>query len=191
MNVYDFDKTIYEGDSTIEFYMYCLRRHPYIIVAFPQQLIGAVRYKLKYIDKKKFKECFFAFLRYLKNVDCDIERFWIGHRKKIKSWYLEVYQPSDVIISASPYFLLEKICEEMGISNLLASNIDKKTGLFQGENCYGKEKVNRFKEIYAKERIEKFYSDSLSDEPLAKLAEKSYLVKKNQLFPWRDFINEK
>lgn len=26
MNVYDFDETIYDGDSTVDFYKYCLRR---------------------------------------------------------------------------------------------------------------------------------------------------------------------
>ena len=27
MNVYDFDKTIYDGDSTADFYLFSLRRH--------------------------------------------------------------------------------------------------------------------------------------------------------------------
>ena len=27
MNVYDFDKTIYYGDSTADFYLFCLKRH--------------------------------------------------------------------------------------------------------------------------------------------------------------------
>lgn len=26
MNVYDFDKTIYDGDSTIDFYLYCVKK---------------------------------------------------------------------------------------------------------------------------------------------------------------------
>lgn len=31
MNVYDFDKTIYAGDSTIDFYLFCLKRQPAIL----------------------------------------------------------------------------------------------------------------------------------------------------------------
>ena len=31
MNVYDFDKTIYKGDSTLDFYFFCLRKKPIII----------------------------------------------------------------------------------------------------------------------------------------------------------------
>ena len=27
MNVYDFDKTIYDGDSTADFYLFSLKRH--------------------------------------------------------------------------------------------------------------------------------------------------------------------
>ena len=28
MNVYDFDGTIYDGDSTFDFYKYCMKKHP-------------------------------------------------------------------------------------------------------------------------------------------------------------------
>ena len=28
MNVYDFDKTIYDGDSSVDFYKFSLKRHP-------------------------------------------------------------------------------------------------------------------------------------------------------------------
>ena len=44
MNVYDFDKTIYDGDSTIDFYFYCLKKHPKIILCLPIQLYAAVKY---------------------------------------------------------------------------------------------------------------------------------------------------
>ena len=30
MNVFDFDKTIYDGDCTVDFYMYCLKKYPVI-----------------------------------------------------------------------------------------------------------------------------------------------------------------
>ena len=34
MNVYDFDKTIYYGDSTADFYLFCLKRHKKIPVSY-------------------------------------------------------------------------------------------------------------------------------------------------------------
>ena len=40
MNVYDFDKTIYDGDSTADFYIFSLKRHKKILLLAPS-LIGA------------------------------------------------------------------------------------------------------------------------------------------------------
>lgn len=53
------------------------------------------------------------------------------------------------------------------------------------ENCYGKEKVFRFKEHYPTENIESFFSDSYSDRPLKELADKAYLVKRGRLDIWK------
>ena len=35
--------------------------------------------------------------------------------------------------------------------------------------------------------IKEFYSDSFSDEPLAELAKKSYIVNKDNLYPWWEY----
>ena len=40
MNAYDFDKTVYYGDSTADFYLFCLKRHKKIITLAPS-LFGA------------------------------------------------------------------------------------------------------------------------------------------------------
>lgn len=31
-NIYDFDKTIYDGDSTVDFFLFCLKREPILIL---------------------------------------------------------------------------------------------------------------------------------------------------------------
>lgn len=61
MNVYDFDKTIYEGDSTIDFYLFCLKKYPQILKYLPKQILGMLKYKIKSINKTQFKEDFFLF----------------------------------------------------------------------------------------------------------------------------------
>lgn len=185
MNVYDFDKTIYDGDSTLDFYFYCLRKHPVIIFCLPQQLLAAVKYKLNCIDKVNFKESFYSFLRKLKDVDGDITAFWDKNQHKMKTWYLQQQEKNDLVISASPDFLLREICGRVGIQNLIASVVNKKTGQYTGENCYGEEKVNRFRECYPNDRVNMFYSDSTSDQPMADLAENSYLVYGNRLENWK------
>ena len=42
MNVYDFDKTIYRGDSTVDFWRHCLRRYPGAARALPGTLAKAL-----------------------------------------------------------------------------------------------------------------------------------------------------
>ena len=72
------------------------------------------------------------------------------------------------------------IAKELDI-NLIATIVDKKTGKFLSYNCYGKEKVKRFKQEYKNTKIKEFYSDSLSDLPMMKIAKKAYLVKGNKI----------
>ncbi len=184
MNVYDFDKTIYDGDSTIDFYFHCLKRHPVIMTCIPRQAVAMVRYKFKKIKKTQLKEEFYCFLGKLKNIDEDLISFWDNNQHKIKAWYKASQQTDDLIISASPEFLLQEICNREKIERLIASRVDKKTGKYKGLNCYGMEKVSRYKEIYPVEKIESFFSDSKSDQPMADIAENAYLVKGESVELW-------
>ena len=132
MNVYDFDKTIYEGDSTIDFYLFCLKKYPQILKYFPKQILGMLKYKMKSINKTQFKEDFFSFLREIPDVKKEVRIFWKRKKKKIKKWYIEQRKPDDVIISASPEYLLKEICDELEIKYLIASKVEEKTGKFMG-----------------------------------------------------------
>lgn len=179
INVYDFDKTIYNGDSTIDFYLYCLKKHPSIILLLPKQILAFILYKLKIKEKEYFKEIFFSFLKKINNIDEQVDDFWLNNKSKIKAWYHEQKNTTDVIISASPDFLLKPICNELKVT-LIATKVDKKTGKFKSKNCYGKEKVVRYTQEINK-KINKFYSDSLSDKPMMGLAKEKYLVNGNKL----------
>ena len=44
MNVYDFDGTIYDGDSTIDFFFYSLKKKPSLICYLPKQATGFLLY---------------------------------------------------------------------------------------------------------------------------------------------------
>ena len=37
MNVYDFDGTIYDGDSTVDFFLHALKRNPSVLLHLPKQ----------------------------------------------------------------------------------------------------------------------------------------------------------
>ena len=121
-----------------------------------------------------------------------VQDFWRSHLKNIKSWYIEKTQrEDDVIISASPEFLLQPACEQLGIKHLMASRVDPHTGIYTGINCWGEEKVCRFYERFGKVPIETFYSDSLSDTPLARLADTAWIVRGDELIPWEEWEKKK
>lgn len=184
MNVYDFDKTIYDGDSTADFYLFSLKRHKKIITLAPSLLGSVIKfYVFKKGTKTDFKQVMYRFLRYC-DIDRDIADFWEINQSKIKKYYMKQKKSDDVIISASPEFLLEPIIKKLDISTLIASRVDKHTGLYDGINCHGKEKVRRFYEVFPDGKIDEFYSDSYSDTPLAEIAEKAYIVKGEELSEW-------
>lgn len=184
MNIYDFDGTIYDGDSSFELYFYALTKHPSVLRWVPIQLGGFISYKTGKITKTKFKERFYSFYRSIPDMDAFLEDFWNAKTCKIKAFYLTQKRDDDIIISASPEFQLRVICDRLGVKNLIASEVDKKTGECIGENCRGEEKIIRLREVFPDATIDEFYSDSSADLPLARLAKTPFLVKGNTITKW-------
>ena len=186
-NVYDFDKTIYQNDSTADFYLFCLKRHPAILAEIPIFLAYTVLFLLRLCSVTAYKEKFFRFLRHVDSIDELIIQFWDMNHDKIKEFYINGRQDSDVIISASPEFLLRPVCDSLNIKNLIASRVDKNTGRYSGENCWGAEKLRRLREEMGNASVREFYSDSLSDTPLAEIAETAYIVRGENIMPWPEY----
>lgn len=188
MNVYDFDQTIYHGDSTTDFYFYCLRHKPLMMRSIPGTVAAFALYQAKIWNKTQFKQQMYRFLTAIGDTDKMVQKFWDSHIHNVKPWYIhQKHRDDDVIISASPEFLLKPVCEQLGIQYLMASRVDPSTGKYTGVNCWGEEKVRRFREVFGNAAIEAFYSDSLSDTPLAKLANTAWIVRGNTLIPWADW----
>lgn len=185
MNVFDWDGTIYDGDSTRDFVFYCFKRFPKTRRHIPSILWYGAGFGLRIVKKKTFKQKLFAIVSKIDDLAGAVSDFWRINNKKIKKWYLDMKQPTDVIISASPEFLLEPICRELGVHSMMATRVDTKTGLFNGENCIGEEKVVRFNERYPGEEIDEFYSDRYVDTPVARVAKKAIMVKGDKLTPWK------
>lgn len=184
LNVYDFDNTIYNGDSTADFYIFSLKRHKKIITLFPSLACAFLKfYVFKNGTKTQFKEKMYRFLTFC-DISKDVEDFWNENIKKIKPFYIANQKADDVIISASPRFLLETVCKKAGINFLIASEVDPTSGKYTGINCHGKEKVLRFYKEFPNGKIDEFYSDSYSDAPLAELAENAFMVKGKKIKNW-------
>lgn len=191
MNVYDFDGTIYDGDSTLDFYLFLIKKRKKLLLKVPKQVVSIIKYCFKFIEKEELKENFYSAFELFDNLDEFINQFWDKNEHKIKEWYLNQQEPSDVIISASSFILLEPICNRLGIKYLIASNVDKKTGKYKGKNCYGEEKVKRFYKEFKNKTINNFYTDSLSDKPLIDIAKNSFIVKKNKIINYNDYKENK
>ncbi len=181
--VLDFDRTVYDGDSTAGFYRRCLLRYPRVALDLPLSCWYFLAMWLGLVSKTRAKERFYRFLRYVPDVEAETQAFWAANVQKIKRWYLESRRSDDLIVSASPEFLLLPICDKLQVS-LLASRVDPKTGETQGLNCHGEEKRRRLLEACPDIEIESFYSDALSDAPLARMAGQAFFVRGERVLPW-------
>ncbi len=181
MNVYDFDKTIFPADSTATFYLWCLRRYPECrrTLGWTAWAFFCMGTRLK--TKTKSKEIFYRFLRYVPAEAPEL--FWQEHIGRIYPWFHEQRQADDLIISASPEFLLRPAAQMLEFA-LIASPVEQATGRYLGENCRGAEKVRRFRAVYGGAAVDGFWSDSRSDAPMAALAEHAFLVKNGVPGPW-------
>lgn len=185
MNVYDFDKTIYPKDSTNEFYLVCLVRHPSFLLDLPRALVAYLRHRRGKLTDEGLREVVFSSFGRIRDLDAEIERFWEKRADKLFPYYKENRRDDDVVISASPEFVLRPIARRAAFGTLIASDFDPHTDRYTRPRCYGKEKPKRFYEAFPEGEVECFYSDSLSDTPMARLAKTAYIVNPDgSLTPW-------
>ena len=184
MDVYDFDGTLYCGDSTVDFVKHCLRRFPRIARTLPRTgVMAAACFGLHVVDKTQFKRALYRFLPLVPDVESELGRFWSAHERNITGPCQA--QPGDLVISASPEFLLADMCAKRGLS-LIASQVDPHTGTVLGPNCSGAEKIARLNCAYPGVEVARFFSDSHNDDPLAGIAAEAFLVDipRGTLTPW-------
>lgn len=176
VKVYDFDNTIYDGDSMFDFYLFNLKKQPSLIRYLSFQSFHSALFLCGLEDRTRAKTNFFSYLKGIRDVDARVSEFWNQNYSKLKSWYRETDHSSDVILTASPEFLIKPVAEKLGAAKLIATIMDSKTGAINGQNCYGAEKVARLKLELADHDIDEAYGDRESDMPVLKLARNAFLV---------------
>lgn len=182
MDVYDFDGTLYKGDSTRDFLLWCLRRYPSVALTLPKTAAMALAcFGAGAVDKTTFKSALYRFLPRVPFIEQEVARFWEANEARIEGPCNP--QPGDLVISAGPEFLLRDVCAKRGLK-LIASQVDPYSGKTLGPNCSNDEKVRRFRQAFPEEAINDFYSDSHNDDPLANMAKRAFLVKDGALHPW-------
>ncbi len=156
MNVYDFDGTIYDGDSSIDFIKFCFKKNIKCLLLIPKYIFVFFLYMIRFYDKEELKSTFFEVVKYFKDIDSVVLKFWEKYEYKLKK-KLFINNKNNLIISASPDFLLRPIALKYKMK-LIATCINKETGSVIGNNCFGKEKVKRLKKEDILE-IDNFYSE--------------------------------
>jgi len=184
-NVYDFDNTIVCRDSGQAFISFCIERYRWRMLRFlPGFLVTVLRFDRDRRRGRPVKGEFFAFTRMLPDVDAQVRLFWRTHADTLlKPWYLAQKRPDDIVVSCSPEFLLRPLCDQLGV-RLVCTRFDTRRGRVLGWSCYGDEKVRRLREAFGDIEINEFYSDSVTDAPLAALAKRAFLVTGDVRAPW-------
>jgi HAD superfamily phosphoserine phosphatase-like hydrolase len=187
-DLYDFDGTIYDGDSGVDIVKFAIKKHPSFIFSILASLGIVILYKLGIRTKEQMKTRLFSFLSKIDDIDSFVKEFWETHEHKIKNFWIEKKNHSkDVIISASAVFWLKPIADKYKVCALIATDVDPRTGEVIGANCHGKEKVRRFYEEFPKGIVAKMYTDSVADLPLIEEAKEGILVKRNNLYNYYEY----
>lgn len=180
MRVFDFDNTIYDGESGIDFFMYYVKHFPFQIIKYiPSFTRCVIKYKAGKLSINDIltdyayipRECCLKF----DDPKQEIKKFWDTHEKKVKKWVTDIMREDDLVLSASPEPLLFEICNRLGIKNVIGSGLDLATGEIS-QLCFRDNKIKMFKEAYGDTVIDEFYTDSMNDKPFMDISENVYFV---------------
>lgn len=180
MTVYDFDNTIYQGESGFDLFLYFIKKDAKGIARYvPKFFECFLKYKLgKITIDEVINDYGVLFKEYgsrLPDVDSDIQKFWDINEKKIKSFYDKIRTDEDIIVSACPEFLLSEICNRIGVKNYIGSILNLETWEIE-RVCYKDVKIEAFYERYGKVEIDDFYTDSIRDKPMMDISKNVYYV---------------
>ena len=185
MNIYDFDGTIYKGDSCKDIVKYGLFHYP----SLTYKALKNARKKKKDYDNnlvpfEVVKQELLSFIFKIPNYPKFIEDFVSSHMKKIKPFYLSRKTENDVILSASYDLWVKEFARKLGIKYVIATRVNS-DGEIIGKNCKGEEKVRRFKEVYPNAIVSSAFSDSSVDIPMLELCITAFVVEGNKFSTYR------
>lgn len=181
MNVYDFDNTIYDGESCLDMFFYFVKKDSSLLKFIPKVLKAFAEYKKGNITIEQALEKYAPLIEdYLgrnPGLLSDTSDFWDRHMKKIKDFYADIQKPDDMIITAAPEDSMREICARLGIKKYIGTVIESDTGKIK-RLCLRENKVKAFFDEFPDGRIDTFYTDSPeNDKPLIDISESAYVVK--------------
>lgn len=184
MNIYDFDDTIYNGDTNRDIIVYGFKKHPFLVLkALKKANKLQKEYKNGLVEFERVKEALLSFIFQIKNYPKFINDFVDSHMKKIKPWYINRKSDNDIIISASYEIWIMQFCRRLGIKYVIATKTDSE-GKIIGKNCKGIEKLKRLANVIPNAVIVSAYSDSSCDIPILEAARTAYVVEGDKLITY-------
>ena len=185
MNVYDFDNTLYDGESVVDFFLFLLNKKKHLAVFLPIVAYVAFLYKIRKLDidqiyllANKFS---FVVKKHRNEAEELIKEFWSCNISKLKFDFIKYVKEDDVIITASPNLLIQPIIPYLKAKNIISSDYQLEQGKLNFI-CIGKNKVVAFKKSFPDAKINNFFTDSLNDMPLINLADNVYMVRGKRVF---------
>lgn len=183
MRVFDFDNTIYDGESVFDFYIFSIRYNPKVLKYLFVIIYHIIWYKLGRVNipelERAIKKYAREYINSFKSIDVMVDEFWDKNIHKIKSWYIP--ESDDVILTASFDFIMEKLQKRAGIKNCFCSTTNFDTMEIKYINI-GENKLKIFQKNFGNSAVaDEFYTDSILDMPMIKISKKAFLVKGNKI----------
>lgn len=129
MRVFDFDGTIYDGESLFDLYLFSAKYNPKVLRYIAPVLRYAIKYKLgrATFDQMEYgvgKLCHGYLSELAESLEFEelVNAFWDQNMKRIKPWYEP--REDDVILTASFDITVGEACRRLGVQHLVSSTID-------------------------------------------------------------------
>lgn len=184
LKVFDFDNTLYHGESAVDLALFMIKNNRRIILYLPKIFINLIKYKLCIVRKEKMVHAINDFMRNALRDKNEIYEavggFWEKNGHKLDRKMLAKIRRDDVIITAGPDFLINGIRDIINTDHIISSRIDSEKMKVRYLN-FGENKVKGYKALYGNERIECFYTDSYNDKALMEISDRVFIVKKGRL----------
>ena len=123
MNVYDFDETVFTGDSEDHFFAYLEKKPGFRLVNWKYKCYNFL-VNSKLMTKTKARQHQYAFLKRMENLEQTLEDYWDTQIKFMKPWYLKAKRDDDIIASATPEFLMVPIMKRLRLNFYSDSYVD-------------------------------------------------------------------
>ena len=191
--VFDFDKTLTKNDTIFGFYLYVTKKNLLFPCKIVLYVIIILLSKLKLINNTSLKKL--GVLFFLSGLDIDFlkdkSKSYISQIKYnflFEEFYFDDPNLNILIVSASYEIYLKHIFPKnvRVIGSKLSVAKGKVCGL--NSNCYSENKLISLKN-QGITNIHTFFTDNFSDKPLASIAERINLVKKNKIISFSNFDN--